>query len=422
MTRLLLLALASLAAGLIPFHGTASGLDAGAPADGHYDVAASIDPHGRLQSTVEISFAQPQEAFTFILGNRFHVEGIKSGDGDEVETQTEQVDRPVPNLKRVTVSAPEAIEKLEITYSGPLDSGQGAHPFTEDRVELVLDHIWFPVREDLAMRFSSRATIIGLDPDLQVVAQGGVERLDDGTVVLARDYPDVDLPMVAVRGLTMVAGPGVEVYAADHDRQLAGVLTRHAIRSGAWMQNWFGALPRPIRLAIVPRDRGSAYARAGYTVVAEGPDSEREYASGEVPEFHPARHIAHEFAHAWWAPVSAVSEDYWMAESIAEYVALRYIEHAFDEEAVAVLVERWREGARDAGPVLGHGRPTGAQLYRRGPLLLRELEQRIGTQRMDQVLARIARETPRDTEQFLDVLAEVAGDAAAEAFERAMRS
>lgn len=71
-------------------------------------------------------------------------------------------------------------------------------------------------------------------------------------------------------------------------------------------------------------------------------------------------------------------------------------------------------GAEDAGPVLSHRRPTGVQLYRRGPLLLRELELRIGTQRMDQLLARIARETPTDTQQFLEVLAEVAGNSAAD--------
>lgn len=420
MTRLLLLALIGAAAGAMPFTGTASGLDAGVPADAHYELTASIDPHGRLQSSVEISFREPQDAFTFILGNRFHIEEIKAVDGHQVAT--EPVDRPVPNLKKVTVSAADPIETLVVTYSGPLDSGLGAHPFTRKRVELVLDHIWFPVREDLAMRFSSRATISGLDPSLEVVAQGDVERRDDGTVVLTRDYGDFDLPMVAVRGLTLAAGPGVEVYAADHARQLPEVLTRHAIRSGAWMQQWFGDLPRPIRLAIVPRDRGSSYARAGYTVVAEGPETEKEYASGNVPEFRPARHIAHEFAHAWWAPVSAVTEDYWMAESIAEYVALRYIEHTFGDDAAATVIEGWREGAKDAGPVLGHGRPTGAQLYRRGPLLLRELELRIGTRRMDRLLARIARETPRDTQQFLQALTEIAGAAAADEFEQAMRS
>src|SRR5690606_23540330 len=103
MTRLLLLALIGAAAGAMPFTGTASGLDAGVPADAHYELTASIDPHGRLQSSVEISFREPQDAFTFILGNRFHIEEIKAVDGHQVAT--EPVDRPVPNLKKVTVSA-----------------------------------------------------------------------------------------------------------------------------------------------------------------------------------------------------------------------------------------------------------------------------------------------------------------------------
>jgi hypothetical protein len=57
-----------------------------------------------------------------------------------------------------------------------------------------------------------------------------------------------------------------------------------------------------------------------------------------------------------------------------------------------------------------------------GPLLLMELEQTVGRQQLDSVLAQLGRHPPRKTREFLDVLGRVAGTEAARDFEAKLRA
>ena len=115
--------------------------------------------------------------------------------------------------------------------------------------------------------------------------------------------------------------------------------------------------------------------------------------SGNAPEFLP-----HEIAHQWFpngvAPESA--SDGWLAESLAEYLAWRYLLEA-DPEAARVMVA---EAMRDAvaytpmrplslGLDLLGGPWTAARatLYQRGMLVFRTLETAIDRERVDRALA-----------------------------------
>jgi aminopeptidase N len=160
-----------------------------------------------------------------------------------------------------------------------------------------------------------------------------------------------------------------------------------------------------------------AYARTGYTVFSEGGRSAPDY-----PEGAAARHAGHEVAHAWWMLASPITDDFWLVESVAEYCAIRYLETALGAEAAAEMIEEKRRVSAEAGPVMGHGRPDRVQLYQKGPLLLVDLERRIGRPAMDRLLAEMAREPVHTTEIFLKRLARTAGEEAARAFEEALHS
>jgi hypothetical protein len=71
---------------------------------------------------------------------------------------------------------------------------------------------------------------------------------------------------------------------------------------------------------------------------------------------------------------------------------------------------------------MGHGRPNRVQLYQKGPLLLVELERRIGRPAMDRLMTRMAREPVHTTQIFMGLLTEIAGAEAAAAFDRALHS
>ena len=132
--------------------------------------------------------------------------------------------------------------------------------------------------------------------------------------------------------------------------------------------------------------------------------------------------VAHEFAHAWWSPADPFSEDYWLAESIAQYASWRYIEATFGTEKLYAELQKARDAIKDAGPVLGHGRASRLVLYTKTPLLLKDLEEQIGREQFDSVLVKLSRNPPRKTQEFLDVLRGLAGEKVAADFEAALRA
>jgi hypothetical protein len=119
---------------------------------------------------------------------------------------------------------------------------------------------------------------------------------------------------------------------------------------------------------------------------------------------------------------SPLTDDFWLVESAAEYCAVRYIEHAFGAaEAERFLAEK-RAASANAGPVMGHGRPNRVQLYQKGPLLLVDLEHRIGRPAMDRLMAEMSREPVHTTAVFMRLLTNIAGEAPAREFERALHA
>mgnify|MGYP003576049711 CR=1 FL=1 len=392
----------------------------------HYEVRARLSPAGELLADVAIA-APPAEIgedreITFLIGERFDIL-LARAQGAEVVMSP--VDEPIPDLRRITfrfAETPAETVVLRLQYEGPLDSGgDGVEPFTPERVELSVDHMWFPVRDDIAMRFTSDLWLTGLAGDLVVVAQGEIHRNDRG-LHIRRDTLDVDLPMVAARDLVVHTAPGVEFYTADIRPKLVGIFHRHSIAAARFMAEWFGEPRQPIRMVVVSRPQTSAYARAGYTVLSDGGEAAAAGAEEEFPAANPAPHVAHEIAHPWWSPADPLSEDYWLSESVAEYAALRYVQATFGEADFVRLVDAKRQRAAGSAPLLQGRRPTAVQLYQLGPLRLVELEARIGRAAMDETLSRLGRSPPSTTADFTAVLAEVAGTESAIEFERALRS
>src|SRR3546814_11159591 len=113
----------------------------------------------------------------------------------------------------------------------------------------------------------------------------------------------------------------------------------------------FGPLRRKVRMAEVWRERSMGYARTAYTVVTEG----RAGNPGDS-EVGPARHVAHEIAHAWWMRASALTDDFWIVESAAEDMSMRYVEHALGPAELAKNIAEKRKATVDVGRVMGQDR------------------------------------------------------------------
>jgi hypothetical protein len=385
----------------------------------HYDLHARFDPQGQLDAQVFITLPEDMRDKSFILSRRFTLNSLELPPG-VILTAAEPSDTPVAGLYRYRFQALPGHQgpiRLAFRYTGPINypNDNGVTAFRPEGYELFIDHMWFPVGADIQTRFTLDARFEGLSPDLVPVGQGEVTRTPTG-VRIRRDFIDIDVPLVAMRGLERAEAEGVEFYAPDLGSPRATFYARHSEEAARFFGHWFGPLHHVVRMALVRRERTMAYARTAYTVFPERP--------GETPptEVAAARHAAHEVAHAWWMLASPLTDDFWLVESTAEYCAIRYIEARMGvEEAERFLAEKRRASA-DAGPVMGHGRPSRVQLYQKGPLLLVELERRIGRPAMDRLMAEVAREPAHTTQVFLGHLTRIAGEDAADAFAEALRS
>ena len=385
----------------------------------HYDLQARFDPSGQLDADVVVTLPAGTREKSFLLGRRFKLKSIQPSEGSYLAGIT-RVNNPVENLNRYSFGVDPSAKgpvRIRFVYSGPIspEKDEGVKPMRPEGFELFIDHMWFPVGADIQTRFTLDARIDGLAPDMVPVAQGKVTRTSEG-VRIQRDFIDIDVPLVAMRGLKQARGNGVEFYARDLTTKLSTYYIRHSEGAAAWFAKWFGPLRQTVRMAVVWRARSMAYARTGYTVFSEGA------AAADAKESGSARHAAHEVAHAWWMIASPLTEDFWLVESAAEYCAIRYIEATLGAEAAEALLAEKKKVSADAGPVMGHGRPNRVQLYQKGPLLLVDLERRIGRPAMDRLMAKMAREPVHTTPVFMRLLSDEAGLAAAVEFEEALRS
>ncbi len=161
---------------------------------------------------------------------------------------------------------------------------------------------------------------------------------------------------------------------------------------GRWLGP--GHFPGPFRLFQgFPGQHGAiGYSAPGFLVVSEDVVKFFGY-PGYAPEFLP-----HEIAHQWF-PIEVTitrQEDGWLAESLAEYLAWRYLAEK-DREAARRMVAR---AMRDAlAPehlpplalglklfALENGDVTHATLYDRGMLVWRTLETVVDRERVDRAL------------------------------------
>ena len=383
----------------------------------HYSVGLNVAPDRKeiaVDAILELPPAAPGTETAFVLGRSYTISSATAGDAATVAV--EPTDAPWPGLQRITVRfhKAEAAPRLRLLYAGRLNpSGDPPINVVSPRlVELNLDSMWLPIAADLGTKFTADARIAGLPADATVVAQGQVSR-SGNEVRIRRSKPDIDLAFVASPDLQRSGNDGFELYAANLQSERARLYSEHGAKALRFLEEWLGPMPgKPARIAVVTRPRVSGYSRSGYLVLTEGP---------KASEAGAAKFTAHEFAHAWLSNANPTSEHRWLDESTAEYVSLRYVEEALGKGAAEELIAPKRKMAADADPVLGTRR-TDAELYAKGPLLLFELEERIGRSKMDSLLAEVARNRIGTTEEFLALLRERGDDETANWFEDQLRT
>jgi aminopeptidase N len=125
------------------------------------------------------------------------------------------------------------------------------------------------------------------------------------------------------------------------------------------------------------------------------------------------RFVCHELAHFWSSGARSSGAENWLNEGFAEFVAARYIREVRGEGAFAPILAQWTEQSVGQPPVWTASlvrRPSARTAYRKAPLLLHRLEERIGPETMDRFLSRYMVERIATTPALLSALGDVAGE------------
>ncbi|NND45999.1 MAG: hypothetical protein HKN58_11820 [Xanthomonadales bacterium] len=386
-------------------------------ADYHYSGQVFIDPaSGHLRAdwlitVLDETATKVEFKINDSLGN-FHIAGSGVASGSVVK---ESGFGRWWTL-RVTLAEPAPYRVIQLSYDGvllpePMDNG--INSIGEERIELSVDSFWFPIDERFAQEFSADLDLRIGEDGWQGVTTGEITAIDGGFRIHNAD-PRMDIALTLAKEFHVTEADGFTVYDQREHREGTDRLLAAARFCVDFLNSHFGADdPLPVGKILVTERAESGYARENYIVFTD------------IAETEPApmtRFVCHEFAHYWASGAKFDTVDNWINEALAEYLGALAVRTQLGQEAFEDMLEKfreqiaemelphvWKQGDTERTPYLVQ--------YRKAPLLLAELEQRIGAKLFIEFVRAYFESEDKTTPGLLAVLEDVAGTDHRDAFE-----
>jgi hypothetical protein len=219
----------------------------------------------------------------------------------------------------------------------------------------------------------------------------------------------------------------VHVNSVTISKETSEMILNDASMMLAFYDDWFsGDVPKEISIIQSPREKGGGYARRGLVVL--GGLQDQQYV--ELREAY-CRYLGHEIAHFWWWKAETSSWEDWLNESFAEYSALMVVRELFGESAFEKRMLDKQNAINHTVPIWGFERTdisTEAQrkevetvLYNKGPVLLFELEKKIGDEKFKALCRQMVSSKVTSTPQFLQMLSEFECDEVSNWMEKSLK-
>jgi hypothetical protein len=397
----------------------------------HYDIQLKIIPAGQFikvsgslkylvtrDSLDELSFNLHKK---LVLSNF----GINGDNSYQLDTSNTNV-RWLPDAMRIVYLAKKIFHKgdvlnVEFAYEGRITEWPdwSANVITSDWVEIGLYFPWYPSIYD---PFTYRVAV-DIDPGYNVFGIG--ESTEEGNKkVFETDFPVDDFIICASKDLTVretkLLNQSFKIVNCTLSDATVDSIQTDIDNIYRLYSSWFGKIQVPdMCLVISKRDKGGGYSRKGGLFL--GGLSDSSYLNDRTDFI---QYVAHEISHLWWHGAASNWED-WLNESFAEYSAMRVIKELRGEEEFNTKLNTKRTESSNTPPIWGMSRndPLAEQvLYNKGVVLLNELEEKVGENRVLELCrARIDKKI-NSTADFLDTIKDIRGKEIADWFEQSLRS
>jgi Peptidase family M1 domain len=380
------------------------------------DVAINLRVE-QLSAKLKYDYIATEDAETvikFYLNDAFSVKKVKCR-----LCQSFNFDRQAKPLPSLLINLKEPLLKgrrlnIEIEYDGSL---KGIYKKDYKFLELGLDNFWFPIHQSIGrFNFNYRISIKTDEPSFQLVSNGRSTRKGKGWVVESK-APDFDIDLVLSETLKVESyrqgGYNLQVVSKNLSEEASATLLATMKETLDFYNSSFGSGDAQREVTAVfrpfpPIEGQGGYFRKGYFIL---PRTE----SVQDLIFP----ISHELAHYWW--LNANQQNAWLNESFAEYSAMLALRKQQGVEAFNKLLEQKKNNSVNLPPVYGFDRTKNRQVtpgvfYRKGVVKLSELESELGEQKFLDFLRQVAIAKIRDTDQLIELLAQVASREAADRF------
>ena len=375
-----------------------------------YEIAVRFEPEKSFlhaKAAVTLHVAQKTETIEFELNPRLNILEVSDAQGRKLEFRRSGR-LGSPKLQVWLAEAAEEQEiKLTFEYEGTLPRGELDY-ITKDGILLRDESRWYPA-VDLSA-FTMNDISIKVPAEWQTISSG--ECKEPVSTIRSSECRWKTLRPVSSRSVAAVPkgfscpdrmaigtaenGPSFFVFlcaplqSAPPSKSLAENVRQLGVKYGREWGNYPHGALRIVQ--GFPGQRGAiGYSAPGFLVVSE--DVIKYHGDpGWAPEFLP-----HEIAHQWF-PIEVTlerQEDGWLAESLAEYLAWRYLRENDPEQARRMVQRAMRDSlAQEPLRPLALGlklfrepwEVMHATLYQRGLLVWRTLETVIDRERVDRAL------------------------------------
>ncbi len=318
----------------------------------HYVIDAEINPATQsLSAKVRVKFVplENTSSVVFELNNALSVSRVEDERGGQISAE-----RSLNNFT-VTVNFPQALPKdqaatLQFTYDGRLAGNEDSPVFGIKFASIQNTHAfllyparWFPVSGYTSDAFTAEMRITA--PEGYRVIGSGVASAEAGTEgrtvqVFRFDKPSFPGSIGILKGDPVgIAGEGVTTsfYLHGATQDAAGATGQEIGKVMTFLTSLFGPPPQA-NLAVVETEQGAPNGYSAPGILFLSPSSINAQVNSRL--------LANQIARQWWGQmiVPATRAHIWLANGMARYAEMMYIEHvngagAIETEAHDVYID-----------------------------------------------------------------------------------
>ncbi|MBS0011464.1 MAG: hypothetical protein KFF49_08640 [Bacteroidales bacterium] len=395
----------------------------------HYEIKLSIDPADQY-ITVECSWDIPHgdssNTIHFYLHRELLIEELTINEKVAYTVSTDTSDiRYMPYATRYSLNT-QSLKNDKMTlylkYSGRITEWPewSANVIGEDWTEMGSYFPWYPLNRDYGP-FTYEVEVF-TDDDYRTFMMG-TGAVDNNWALYRAEEPTNDMVFCASKNLKTEKK---EIYQynfwlahSTFPDSLINTLTSDIRQILLLYNRWFPPGGNTMCMVESMREKGGAYARLGGIYLPGF--TEADYHELRKPY---TRYLAHEIAHLWWHRADANTWEDWLNEGFAEYSALMVLRELYGPEYFEEWTARKVKSSAGTDPVWQYDR-NGEQaytiLYDKAPLLLYELEGRIGLDALKQVMWNLLLNKVSTTYEFKRILTDLEGEETAEWFIRKLQ-